>query len=133
MFLNPQKIKDYMHVKDFCEAVVIACIKGLWQADFNVSAENPFNTHEIVSKISEVVGSDLEKIISWLPETDYLGNHILSSEKFRNATGWSPKITLDDGIQNSWMTLINSPLKDYNPLKYLNDAKEKQIDLTEYY
>ena len=44
-----------------------------------------------------------------------------------------PKITLDDGIQNSWMTLINSPLKDYNPLKYLNDAKEKQVDLTEYY
>tara|TARA_R110000824_G_scaffold173290_1_gene351312 strand:- start:505 stop:1479 length:975 start_codon:yes stop_codon:yes gene_type:complete len=133
MFLNPQKIKDYMHVKDFCEAVVIACIKGLWQDDFNVSAENPYNTHEIVSKISEVVGKDLESIISWLPETDYLGNHILSSEKFRNATGWSPKITLDDGIQNSWMTLINSPLKDYNPLKYLNDAKEKQVDLTEYY
>ena len=77
--------------------------------------------------------STLESIISWLPETDYLGNHILSSEKFRNATGWSPKITLDDGIQNSWMTLINSPLKDYNPLKYLNDAKEKQVDLTEYY
>lgn len=133
MFLNPAKIKDYMHVKDFCEAVVLACVKGLWRDDFNVSAENPYNTQEIVSKISEIVNRDLNKIINWYPETDYLGNHILSSEKFRNASGWSPRISLDEGIQNSWSTLINLPMGGYNPLKYLNDAKEKQVDLTEYY
>ena len=133
MFLDPMKIKDYMHVKDFCNAVVVACDKGLWCDDFNVAAENPYNTQEIVSKMSTIVNSDLESIISWKPETDYLGNHILSSEKFRNASGWSPKISLDKGIQNSWITLINLPMGDYNPLKHLNDAKEKKVDLTEYY
>tara|TARA_Y100000592_G_scaffold100690_2_gene182061 strand:+ start:1220 stop:2194 length:975 start_codon:yes stop_codon:yes gene_type:complete len=133
MFLDPTKIKDYMHVVDFCEAVVLACTKGLWCDDFNVSAENPYNTQEIVSKISDAVNVDVNKIIKWHPETDYLGNHILSSEKFRNASGWSPRISLDRGIQNSWITLLNLPIGDYNPLKYLNDAKEKKIDLTEYY
>ena len=80
-----------------------------------------------------LITKDLESIISWKPETDYLGNHVLSSEKFKKASGWTPKISLDKGIQNSWTTLINLPIGSYNPLKYLNDAKEKQVDLTEYY
>lgn len=133
MFLNPNKVKDYMHVTDFCNAVVLACDLGLWGADFNVAAENPYNTHEIVEKMSAFAGRDLEEILDWHPETDYLGNHILSSEKFRNISGWEPRISLEEGISDSWKTLVQRPADGYNPLKHLDDAREKGIDLSAYY
>ena len=54
MFLDPAKRKDYMHVEDFCDAVALACHMGLWGRDYNVSAEEPLMTSEIVHIMSGV-------------------------------------------------------------------------------
>ena len=132
MFLDPAKIKDYMHVLDFCEAIVRACELGLWGEDYNVSAETPFNTNEIVEIISSLLSTNINQIVSWHPSTDYLGNHVLSSRKFRTHTGWAPKIKLSDGIQDSFTTILNND-GTYNPLKHLQEAKERGVDLLDYY
>ena len=135
MFLDPTKTKDYMHVEDFCDAVALACHMGLWGEDYNIAAETPHNVGRIVDIMSEVCGSDLSGRIKWHPQTDYLGNHILSAEKFRQRTGWSPKYFLRDGLEASWKS-ISSPAnsrQSYDPLKHLRDAKIKGVDLTEHY
>ena len=132
MFLNPSRIKDYLHVADFCNAVVHGCSQGLWGNDYNVSAETPHVTLKIVEMLEDVTGSKLSKIINWHPETDYLGNHMLSSEKFRKASGWSPKISLKQGIHRVYDSITKNK-EGYNPLKHLNRAKEEGIDLTEFY
>ena len=132
MFLNPSKVKDYLHVQDFCSAVVCACEKGLWGNDYNVAAETPHITLKIVEIMSEMISPEINKIIKWHSETDYLGNHMLSSSKFRNDTGWEPKITLRQGIRHVYDS-IRSCGKDYNPLVHLDRAKKEGIDLTEFY
>ena len=132
MFLNPSKTKDYMHVSDFCNAVFMSCVKGMFGDDYNVAAETPYNTGGIVEMLSNIVGRDVSSMIKWHPETDYLGNHVLSSAKFREASGWRPYITLESGISSSLRT-ITSDSGAYDPLIHLNDAKEKGVDLTDYY
>jgi len=132
MFLDPHKKKDYMHVEDFCDAVALACDKGLWGNDFNVSAEEPIQTLDIIDKMSQVCGSDLGYILKWHPETDYLGNHILSSQKFRDATGWSPNYTFDKGIVKSWRSILSAG-SSYNPLSYLEEAASKSVNLKEFF
>jgi len=132
MFLNPSKIKDYLHVSDFCNGVVLGCEKGLWGKDYNIAAETPYVTLKIVEMLSEIVSSKISGTIQWHPETDYLGNHMLSSEKFRNDTGWSPKISLRDGIHLVYNSIVSSDL-DYNPLVHLNRAEKEGIDLTKFY
>jgi nucleoside-diphosphate-sugar epimerase len=132
MFLNPNKIKDYMHVTDFCIAVLTACVNGLWNDDYNVAAETPYTTHEVVEMISRATDKDVSKILKWNPQTDYLGNHVLSSRKFRSHSGWSPSIDLYTGIVESFKTIYYSD-GAYNPLKHLEEASERGIDLTEYY
>ena len=84
MFLDPKLWKDYIHVSDFCNAVVIGSTseQGVNQ-DFNVSAQTPRSVGEIVNIMSEMLGSDISTRIKWHPKTDYLGNHRLSSKKFR--------------------------------------------------
>jgi len=131
MFLDPTKIKDYMHVNDYCDAVFTAIQGGHWYQDWNVAAELPLMTGEIVDLIGQVTGLNVKDKVKWFPETDYTGNHMLSSWKFRKCTGWEPKISLADGIEISYRSILKS--KGYNPLKYLEDAKERNIDLTEFF
>lgn len=133
MFLDPNKIKDYMHVDDFCDAIALIVDQGLWNNDWNVSAETPNAVREVVSMMSSVACKDVSSIIEWHPGTDYLGNHMLTSEKFRKASGWSPKIDLSTGIQLSWNSISKSLSTSFNPLQHLESAKNLGIDLTKYF
>jgi len=132
MFLDPKKVKDYMHVEDFCDAVALACSLELWGNDFNISAEEPIPTWQIIDMMSGACGQDLAYMIKWYPETDYLGNHILSSQKFRRETGWKPKYTFNRGLVKSWRSILSAG-DSYNPLAHLEEAQEKGIDLNQFF
>ena len=56
------------------------------------------------------------------------------NEKFQKFVGFTKTRFLKEGISQAWKS-INS-LDDssmYNPLKYLNEAKEKDIDLKAFF
>jgi len=143
MFLDKKKIKDYMHVDDYCDAVLTAIKQGLWNDDWNVSAETPMNTGEIMNLLWKIFNEDMiddldshSRIstidpLTWHPKTDYLGNHRLSSRKFRKASGWEPKISLEEGIRRTIREIRES--EGYDPLIHLDEAKEKGLDLTDFY
>lgn len=132
MFLDPARIKDYLHVEDFCNAVLYGCTQGLWGNDYNISAETPHVTLNIMSMIADIVDLGVTRLIKWHPETDYLGNHMLSSEKFRKDSGWVPSIKLRSGIKQV-LKSIQENVENYNPLIHLDQAKESGIDLTKFY
>lgn len=134
MFLDKEKIKDYMHVDDYCDAVLTAIKQGLWNDDWNVSAETPMNTGEIVNLLADILTQEVGRateVLTWHPQTDYLGNHRLSSRKFREASGWEPKISLEAGIRRTIREIRES--EGYDPLVHLDEAKEKGVDLTDFY
>ncbi len=130
MFLNPEKIKDYMHVEDFCANVLSLISSNVRNEDFNITANNPFSTLEIISMIEEASGSSLENVIKWHPETDYLGNHRLTNKKFVDFMKFSQTRTLKEGIMQSWES-IKDASENYNPLVHLNQAKSLDIDLNQ--
>lgn len=132
MFLDPQKIKDYMHVEDFCNSVVRLIDAGVRNEDFNITASNPHSTLEIVNMIEEVTGATLENVVKWHPKTDYLGNHRLSNKKFIDFMKYSKVRTLKQGIKQSWQS-IKDANESYNPLKYLDQAKDRDIDLKQFF
>jgi nucleoside-diphosphate-sugar epimerase len=132
MFLNPEKIKDYMNVQDFCINVLRIINSSVRNKDFNITGCNPHNTLEIISIIEEVTGSSLENIIKWYPKTDYLGNHRLSSDKYIDFMGISNTRSLREGIIQSWQSIKNAS-PDYNPLKHLDEAKSKNVNLSDYF
>jgi len=82
--------------------------------------------------MSEVSGRELAEIVQWHPGTDYLGNHRLISKRFRDATGWEPKYTLLQGIQESWESILQND-GSYDPLVYLDEADRRGLDLTQFY
>ena len=132
MFLNPEKIKDYMHVEDFCANVLRIIDSPIRNEDFNITGRNPYSTLEIIDIIEDITGSSLENIIKWHPETDYLGNHRLSDEKYTELVHYHNGRGLREGIRQSWDSIRNAETF-YNPLKYLNEAKEKDVDLKKFF
>lgn len=134
IFLDPNKIKDYLHVSDYCEAVAMICENSdAWWTDFNVAAETPHTAAEIMSAVSKVVGKNVDKIVRWYPKTDYLGNHRLSSDKVRKQIGWAPRLDLEGGIKATYDWILSNSGGDYNPLKYLDEAKTKGTDLLQHF
>ena len=136
MFLDQEKIKDYMHVDDYCDAVLTAIKQGMWNDDWNVASETPLNTGEIMSMLQKILveelgGTGIEEVLEWHPKTDYLGNHRLSSAKFRRYSRWEPKISLEVGIRRTIREIKES--EGYNPLEHLEEAKEKGVNLTDFY
>lgn len=131
MFLSPNMVKDYLHVDDYCAAVVACCERPLWGSDFNVAAETPNTARQIVQMISYVTGDDVESRLKWHPNTDYLGNHRLSSMKVRSMVDWTPKLgSLHAGILHIW-----SGVKEmrHNPLVHLDSAKQRGLDLLSHF
>jgi len=132
MFLDPIKRKDYMHVSDFCRAIIIAIESNVRNDHFNVAANQPYNTQGIVDMIHRRTEMQSNKIIKWHPQTDYLGNHILTSEKFESFFGHIRKIPLYEGIKMSWNSIQDAG-SDYNPLKYLQEAKKNKTNLVDFF
>ena len=132
MFLDPDKIKDYLYVDDFCDAVVTGCEKGLFGNDYNIAAETPYKVQDIIRILEADLDDDLSSVIKWHPETDYLGNHRLSSRKFRSDTGWKPSHDLHTGIKKA-ISDIKSDNSKYDPLVHLDEAKNLGLDLTQFF
>jgi nucleoside-diphosphate-sugar epimerase len=130
MFLSPRLVKDYLHVDDYCVAVVKCCEKGLWRRDFNVAAETPYTAQQIVEIMSHVTGDDIASRLNWHPDTDYLGNHRLSSVKVRSSADWEPYVGLKLGVEMIWKDMRGLT---HNPLLYLDEAKKKGVDLLSHF
>lgn len=134
MFLNPDNVKDYLHVENFCDGVMQTIRSGIENEDFNISAENPYKTGEIVEFILNKLKCDDIDIIKWHPETDYLGNHLLSCDKFRKKIGFSKKlISIHEGIDIAIKEIYNCEEKDYNPITFIQAAKESNINLLDFF
>ena len=133
MFLDPLKKKDYMHVSDFCDAVINAVTSDIRNQDFNVSVENPYTTQKIVDLMSEVCGYDVKSLLKWHPKTDYLGNHLLSCDKFSKVIGFTnDPVDIELGIKFVW-DAINNDRSQYNPLRFLEEAQDKNLDLLDFF
>jgi nucleoside-diphosphate-sugar epimerase len=133
MFLDPTKVKDYLHVSDFCSAIELVCRESTgpgWGSDWNVAAETSRPAIEVLEEIDKILPGVKDRV-KWYPTTDYLGNHRLSSRKIREKLGWKPRLDLSQGIREtlSWIQSAS----DYNPLKYLDEAAGKKVDLLQHF
>lgn len=147
IFLDPDLLKDYLYVDDFCTAVE-AVLQNGWGTDWNVSNSNPASARNVVEIVQDemmdlVINNPSYKMRTtrrniyafkpnWQPLTDYLGNHILSSAKIREKLNWHTQYSLSQGVRQTieWI-LKEENIGMYNPLKHLEHAKRIGIDLTQ--
>jgi nucleoside-diphosphate-sugar epimerase len=133
IFLDPTKIKSYMHIDDFA-AQIMYTIQNFKKANggaYNVANSRSLVTSDIV-KIMQQNGVDTS-YIEWKPETDYLGNHLIDSTQIERITKFSPEITMEIGIIKVYDQIKKLGQTDYNPLQYLQRIEQNNINIEQYY
>jgi len=103
-----ENIRDWIYVNDHCEAVLRVLLDGKKGESYNVSSDNEIDNLSIVKKILELLdkSSDLIEFVTDRPGHDL--RYSLNSSKIKNSLKWNPKISFDDGIQNTIDWLINN-------------------------
>ncbi len=93
--LDPEKLKDYMHIDNLSEAVEMLLMKNII-GEYNISYGEPIKFGDLVKKV-EAIG--LKPFIYYRPELDYLGNHSVDNSKLKSVIDWKPSISVDEGLK----------------------------------
>lgn len=93
-------VRDYVHVEDIAQAHLLAaqhCEPGC----YNLSTGTGNSNREIVQTAFDVTGKSVivEEVSARTGDPAIL---VGSNDAFKNATGWSPRKTLNDIIQSAW-------------------------------
>jgi UDP-glucose 4-epimerase len=88
--------KDYLHIDDFCEAMVTVINRGLTGC-FNLCHGESHSVREVIDVIESLLGRPVPLEYVQRPPWDVVRSRV-SGQKFRRATGWESSIPLRDGI-----------------------------------
>jgi len=92
------QVRDWLYVGDHCRAILTVLEKGREGEIYNVGGNRSLPNIEVVKKILAATGKS-ESLITYV--TDRPGHdrrYALTSEKIMRETGWSPRMTFEDGL-----------------------------------
>lgn len=93
-----ENIRDWLHVKDHCQAILLVLKKGQSGEVYNVGGHNERTNNQIVDLIVEKL--DVPRSLITYVE-DRLGHdrrYAIDPDKLMNELGWKPEYTFDTGI-----------------------------------
>ncbi|MBP2027134.1 dTDP-glucose 4,6-dehydratase [Acetoanaerobium pronyense] len=124
------QIRDWLHVKDHCEAIGTVLEKGITGEVYNIGGNNEKANIEIVKLIIESLGKN-ETLIKYVE--DRLGHdrrYAIDNTKITTELGWAPKYTFEEGIKETinwyienseWLSrVINKDYMEYYETMYAN-------------
>ena len=123
---NGKNIRDWIFVKDHCEAILKVLEHGKLQNSYNISAHNSIDNLTIVKKILTNMDCSLDLInfVDDRPGHDF--RYALDSSKIRNELNWSETQTFEDGLQYTINWYLNNdwskdvPPNTFNPTPWKN-------------
>jgi dTDP-glucose 4,6-dehydratase len=95
-----EAVRDWIHVRDHCRAILLLIEKGEGGEAYNIGGGNLLSTLEMGNAILEAVGADegLLKHVPDRPGHDY--RYALDSTKMR-ALGWEPEHEFAEGLRET--------------------------------
>ncbi|MGW8195454.1 MAG: dTDP-glucose 4,6-dehydratase [Desulforhopalus sp.] len=133
-----RNVRDWLHVKDHCEAIVEVLLKGVDGERYNIGGNNEKQNLEVVTLICDLLdqkkgllesGEKRRSLITFV--RDRLGHdrrYAIDATKTRTELGWEPKMTFEQGIENTidwylenqrWVNdIVNGVYQDYYKKMY---------------
>ncbi|MEM6907575.1 MAG: NAD-dependent epimerase/dehydratase family protein [Pseudomonadota bacterium] len=93
-------VRDFLHVEDLASLTMLAIDQGL-SGCFNAGSGAGHSIRDVIKCIGQVVGKELDPAIHPARRID-VPRIVLDIGKVQNATGWSPTISLSDGVARTW-------------------------------
>ena len=97
-------IRDYIFIDDLASGVVAALDKGVVGEVYNIGTGIGLNNREVLDAIINLPGASnypLNLVITPARLFDVAEN-VLSSAKLTYVSGWRPKVSFSEGLENTW-------------------------------
>jgi dTDP-glucose 4,6-dehydratase len=91
-------VRDWVHVKDVCSAVLVLLENGLIGDVYNVGGGNERTNLEIVRAVIEATGAD-ETLVQFVEERPgHDRRYAMDYSKITNELGWEPREEFEQGL-----------------------------------
>lgn len=93
-------IRDFAYAEDVADGIILTIIKGTGDFDFlNLGSGNGYTVKELVETLSKIVKFNYK-----FDKTKNSGfpKRIMNIENAKKILGYSPKVSLKDGLQETW-------------------------------
>lgn len=101
---TPASCRDYIHVADVAEGMLTTVESGLTGV-VNIGTGVGTPVLDVARQIAVTVGAGPDLVTAQIPpEEDLMPCAIANSSKLRS-TGWSPRISLENGLQRLWRSI----------------------------
>jgi len=96
-----ENIRDWIYVEDHCEAIYEVFNHGKVGEKYNIGGECEVKNIDLIKKLLELLGGseDLIEYVQDRPGHDL--RYSIDNAKIHSELGWSPKYTLDKGLEKT--------------------------------
>jgi dTDP-glucose 4,6-dehydratase len=96
-----ENIRDWIYVEDHCEAIYEVFNRGKVGEKYNIGGECEVKNIDLIKKLLELLGGseDLIEYVQDRPGHDL--RYSIDNAKIHSELGWSPKYTLDKGLEKT--------------------------------
>jgi UDP-glucose 4-epimerase len=101
LFGNGQQLRGFTFIDDAVEAFLTACAHNKTGGDFfNIGGQKPYSLEEFIQVLVKAAGRGSYRIVPFPEEKKAIdiGSVYSSWAKFNFVTGWSPKVSLEEGL-----------------------------------
>ncbi|MFK8213107.1 NAD-dependent epimerase/dehydratase family protein [Haloferax volcanii] len=98
LFGDGTQTRDFTHVDDIVRGIELAADHRL-QGIYNLGTGESYSFNEMVDMINEALGTDVEPEYVENPLDVYVHDTKADCTKIREATGWEPRITFEEGVR----------------------------------
>ena len=105
IFGRGEQIRDYIYVNDLVDAFILSSLKKSTRGEtYNIGAGKGTTFIDMIKTIIDIVKKGKLKFVPW--PKDYLnvetGDYISNIDKIKNDTGWFPRYSLKQGINETY-------------------------------
>lgn len=98
LFGDGSQTRDFTHVDDIVRGIELAADHGLDDV-YNLGTGERYDFNTVVELLNEELGTGIDPVYIETPFDDYVHDTLADSTKMREATGWEPQVSFEEGIQ----------------------------------
>ena len=102
LYGDGSQLRDLVYVDDAADAFLRAGADDACNGEvFNVGGIAPISLKEVAAKLVAIAGSGRIECVPWPPQKKAIdiGSFYADSTKMTSTTGWTPTVSLDDGVR----------------------------------
>jgi UDP-glucose 4-epimerase len=98
------QLRDFVFVDDAADAFLRAGADDACNGEvYNVGGDRPVSHRDLSALLVDIAGTGRVQYVEWPPERRAIdiGSFYADSSKFQRATGWTPRMSLADGLRQT--------------------------------